>query len=167
MRSRPGRHALFLRRSFREPSDEGYVRLAGAPCWVTPPPLHRADEWERAWRLYPPLLELIEDSPWQFAGFSPYEAGSLGPGVAADGLWAPTACVAPSLALRTLTTADPPCARPDAPQLTLQVPARTLPDEGANYSRSICGGSETRRPPRGAHLPPWWSGEPCVAAAQA
>jgi len=41
---------------------------------------------EAAWRLYTPLLELMEDAPWQLP-IHPYEAGTWGPG-AADNLMA-------------------------------------------------------------------------------
>jgi glucose-6-phosphate 1-dehydrogenase len=41
---------------------------------------------EAAWRLYTPLLELIEDSPWQLP-IHPYESRTWGP-AAADALLA-------------------------------------------------------------------------------
>jgi glucose-6-phosphate 1-dehydrogenase len=41
---------------------------------------------EAAWRLYTPLLELMEDAPWQLP-VHPYEAGTWGPS-AADNLLA-------------------------------------------------------------------------------
>ena len=46
----------------------------------------RSDEVEAAWRLYTPLLELIEDAPEQLP-VHPYEARTWGPG-AADNLLA-------------------------------------------------------------------------------
>ena len=45
-----------------------------------------SDEVEAAWRLYTPLLELIEDSPWQLP-VHPYESLTWGP-AAADALLA-------------------------------------------------------------------------------
>ena len=36
---------------------------------------------EAAWRLYTPLLELMEDAPWQLP-VHPYEAGTWGPSAA-------------------------------------------------------------------------------------
>ena len=49
--------------SFGEPSDEGYVRLLADAMLSDPTLFTRSDEVEAAWRLYTPLLELIEDSP--------------------------------------------------------------------------------------------------------
>jgi glucose-6-phosphate 1-dehydrogenase len=44
----------------------------------------RSDEVEAAWRLYTPLLEMLEESPSQLP-VHPYEAGTWGP-AAADSL---------------------------------------------------------------------------------
>jgi len=67
MRRPTGRHALFLRlNSFGEPVCEGYVGLAGRPMLGDPTLYTRAISGSAPWRLYTPLLELIEDSPWQF-----------------------------------------------------------------------------------------------------
>jgi glucose-6-phosphate 1-dehydrogenase len=86
MRSRPVDMAFSYDDSFGEPSDEGYVRLL-ADAMLSDPTLYtRSDEVEAAWRLYTPLLELIEDSPWQLP-VHPYETGTWGP-AAADSLLA-------------------------------------------------------------------------------
>jgi len=86
MRSRPVDMHFSYDESFGEPSDEGYVRLLADAMLGDPTLYTRADEVEAAWRLYTPLLELIEDSPWRLP-VQPYEAGTWGPG-AADSLLA-------------------------------------------------------------------------------
>jgi glucose-6-phosphate 1-dehydrogenase len=90
MRSRPVDMAFSYDESFGEPSDEGYVRLLADAMLGDPTLFTRSDEVEAAWRLYTPLLELIEDSPWQIP-VHPYEARTWGPGasdnmLAEDGL---------------------------------------------------------------------------------
>jgi glucose-6-phosphate 1-dehydrogenase len=86
MRSRPVDMAFSYDESFGEPSDEGYVRLLADAMLGDPTLFTRSDEVEAAWRLYTPLLELIEDSPWQLP-VHPYEARTWGPG-ASDNLMA-------------------------------------------------------------------------------
>jgi glucose-6-phosphate 1-dehydrogenase len=86
MRSRPVDMHFSYDESFGEPSDEGYVRLLADAMLGDPTLFTRSDEVEAAWRLYTPLLELIEDAPWQLP-VHPYEAGTWGPG-AADSLLA-------------------------------------------------------------------------------
>jgi glucose-6-phosphate 1-dehydrogenase len=90
MRSRPVDMAFSYDESFGEPSDEGYVRLLADAMLGDPTLFTRSDEVEAAWRLYTPLLELIEDAPWQLP-VHPYEARTWGPGasdnmLAEDGL---------------------------------------------------------------------------------
>ena len=63
MRSRPVEMEFSYDESFGEPSDEGYVRLLADAMLSDPTLFTRSDEVEAAWRLYTPLLELIEDSP--------------------------------------------------------------------------------------------------------
>ena len=60
MRSRPVDMAFSYDDSFGEPSDEGYVRLLADAMLGDPTLYTRSDEVEAAWRLYTPLLELIE-----------------------------------------------------------------------------------------------------------
>jgi glucose-6-phosphate 1-dehydrogenase len=86
MRSRPVDMAFSYDDSFGEPSDEGYVRLLADAMLGDPTLFTRADEVEAAWRLYTPLLELIEESPWQLP-VQNYEARTWGP-AAADSLLA-------------------------------------------------------------------------------
>ncbi|MCP9884601.1 glucose-6-phosphate dehydrogenase [Synechococcus sp. ATX 2A4] len=86
MRSRPVDMQFSYDESFGEPSDEGYVRLLADAMLGDPTLFTRGDEVEAAWRLYTPLLELIEDSPWQLP-VQPYEARTWGP-AAADSLLA-------------------------------------------------------------------------------
>jgi glucose-6-phosphate 1-dehydrogenase len=86
MRSRPVDMAFSYDESFGEPSDEGYVRLLADAMLGDPTLFTRSDEVEAAWRLYTPLLALIEESPWQLP-VHPYEARTWGP-AAADGLLA-------------------------------------------------------------------------------
>ncbi|MFL0781409.1 MAG: glucose-6-phosphate dehydrogenase [Prochlorococcus sp.] len=86
MRSRPVDMEFSYDESFGEPSDEGYVRLLADAMLSDPTLFTRSDEVEAAWRLYTPLLELIEDSPWQLP-IHPYESRTWGP-AAADALLA-------------------------------------------------------------------------------
>ena len=86
MRSRPVDMAFSYDDSFGEPSDEGYVRLLADAMLGDPTLFTRSDEVEAAWRLYTPLLELMEDAPSQLP-VHPYEAGTWGPS-AADNLLA-------------------------------------------------------------------------------
>ena len=86
MRSRPVDMAFSYDNSFGEPSDEGYVRLLADAMLGDPTLYTRSDEVEAAWRLYTPLLELIEDAPSQLPVY-PYEARTWGP-AAADNLLA-------------------------------------------------------------------------------
>ncbi len=86
MRSRPVEMEFSYDESFGEPSDEGYVRLLADAMLGDPTLFTRSDEVEAAWRLYTPLLEIIEDSPWQLP-IHPYESRTWGP-TASDGLLA-------------------------------------------------------------------------------
>ncbi|MEB3303545.1 MAG: glucose-6-phosphate dehydrogenase [Cyanobacteriota bacterium] len=86
MRSRPVDMAFSYDESFGEPSDEGYVRLLADAMLGDPTLFTRSDEVEAAWRLYTPLLKLIEDSPWQLP-VHPYESRTWGP-AASDNLLA-------------------------------------------------------------------------------
>jgi glucose-6-phosphate 1-dehydrogenase len=86
MRSRPVDMAFSYDESFGEPSDEGYVRLLADAMLGDPTLFTRSDEVEAAWRLYTPLLQLMEESPWQLP-VHPYEARTWGP-AAADNLLA-------------------------------------------------------------------------------
>ena len=86
MRSRPVDMGFSYDDSFGEPSDEGYVRLLADAMLGDPTLYTRSDEVEAAWRLYTPLLELIEEAPWQLP-VHPYEARTWGP-AAADNLLA-------------------------------------------------------------------------------
>ncbi|MFY8150082.1 MAG: glucose-6-phosphate dehydrogenase [Prochlorococcaceae cyanobacterium] len=81
MRSRPVDMAFSYDESFGEPSDEGYVRLLADAMLGDATLFTRSDEVEAAWRLYTPLLELIEDAPWQLP-VHPYEARTWGPAAA-------------------------------------------------------------------------------------
>ncbi len=78
MRSRPVEMEFSYDESFGEPSDEGYVRLLADAMLGDPTLFTRNDEVEAAWRLYTPLLELIEDSPWKLP-ISQYESRTWGP----------------------------------------------------------------------------------------
>jgi glucose-6-phosphate 1-dehydrogenase len=86
MRSRPVDMAFNYDDSFGEPSDEGYVRLLADAMLSEPTLFTRSDEVEAAWRLYTPLLALIEEAPWRLP-VHPYEARTWGP-AAADSLLA-------------------------------------------------------------------------------
>lgn len=81
MRSRPVDMAFSYDESFGEPSDEGYVRLLADAMLGDPTLFTRSDEVEAAWRMYTPLLELIEDAPWRLP-VQPYEARTWGPAAA-------------------------------------------------------------------------------------
>ncbi len=83
MRSRPVEMEFSYDESFGEPSDEGYVRLLADAMLGDPTLFTRSDEVEAAWRLYTPLLELIEDSPWQLP-IHLYESRTWGPAAADD-----------------------------------------------------------------------------------
>jgi glucose-6-phosphate 1-dehydrogenase len=78
MRSRPVDMGFSYDESFGEPSDEGYVRLLADAMLGDPTLFTRSDEVEAAWRLYTPVLELIEDAPWRLP-VQPYEARTWGP----------------------------------------------------------------------------------------
>ena len=86
MRSRPVDMDFSYDESFGEPSDEGYVRLLADAMLGDPTLFTRSDEVEAAWRLYTPLVELIEQQPWQLPVY-PYEASTWGP-AASDSLLA-------------------------------------------------------------------------------
>ena len=81
MRSRPVEMEFSYDKSFGEPSDEGYVRLLADAMLCDPTLFTRSDEVEAAWKLYTPLLELIEDSPWKLP-LHPYESMTWGPAAA-------------------------------------------------------------------------------------
>ncbi len=83
MRSRPVEMDFSYDKAFGEPSDEGYVRLLADAMLGDPTLFTRSDEVEAAWRLYTPLLELIEDSPWQLPIY-PYESRTWGPTASDD-----------------------------------------------------------------------------------
>ena len=78
MRSRPIEMDFSYDESFGEPSDEGYVRLLADAMLGDPTLFTRNDEVEAAWRLYTPVLDVLEDAPWQLP-VHPYEAGTWGP----------------------------------------------------------------------------------------
>ena len=78
MRSRPVEMEFSYNESFGEPSDEGYVRLLADAMLGDPTLFTRSDEVEAAWRLYTPLLELIEDKPWRLPAYQ-YESRTWGP----------------------------------------------------------------------------------------
>ena len=71
--------------SFGEPSDEGYVRLLADAMLGDPTLFTRSDEVEAAWRLYTPLVELIEQQ--LAASGLPLRSQHLGP-AASDSLLA-------------------------------------------------------------------------------
>ena len=81
MRSRPVEMQFSYDESFGEPSDEGYVRLLADAMLGDPTLFTRSDEVEAAWRLYTPLLELIEENPCQLL-IHPYESRTWGPAAA-------------------------------------------------------------------------------------
>ncbi len=78
MKSRPVEMEFSYDQSFGEPSDEGYVRLLADAMLGDPTLFTRSDEVEAAWRIYTPLLELIEDQPWKLPIY-PYESRTWGP----------------------------------------------------------------------------------------
>ncbi len=84
MRSRPVEMEFSYDESFGEPFDEGYVRLLADVMLGDPTLFTRSDEVEAAWRLYTPLLELIQDKPWLLP-IHPYESRTWGP-AASDAL---------------------------------------------------------------------------------
>ncbi|WP_320677096.1 glucose-6-phosphate dehydrogenase [Prochlorococcus sp. MIT 1300] len=83
MRSRPVEMEFSYEDSFGEPSDEGYVRLLADAMLGDPTLFTRSDEVEAAWRLYTPILQLIENSPWQLP-IHRYESRTWGPTAADD-----------------------------------------------------------------------------------
>ena len=78
MRSRPVEMEFSYDESFGEPSDEGYVRLLADSMLGDPTLFTRSDEVEAAWRLYTPLIELMENSPWKLPIYK-YESKTWGP----------------------------------------------------------------------------------------
>ena len=78
MRSRPVEMEFSYDESFGEPSDEGYVRLLADSMLGDPTLFTRSDEVEAAWKLYTPLIELIENSPWKLP-IHKYESRTWGP----------------------------------------------------------------------------------------
>ena len=64
--------------SFGEPSDEGYVRLLADAMLSDPTLFTRSDEVEAAWKLYTPLIELMENAPWKLPIYK-YESMTWGP----------------------------------------------------------------------------------------
>ena len=83
MRSRPVEMEFSYEDSFGEPSDEGYVRLLADAMLGDTTLFTRSDEVEAAWRLYTPLLELLEESPWLLP-INSYESRTWGPAAADD-----------------------------------------------------------------------------------
>ena len=65
MKSRPVEMEFSYDESFGEPSDEGYVRLLADAMLSDPTLFTRSDEVEAAWKLYTPLIELMDNSPWK------------------------------------------------------------------------------------------------------
>ena len=78
MRSRPVEMEFSYDESFGEPSDEGYVRLLADSMLGDPTLFTRSDEVEAAWKLYTPLIELMENSPWKLPIHN-YESKTWGP----------------------------------------------------------------------------------------
>ena len=78
MRSRPVEMEFSYDESFGEPSDEGYVRLLADSMLGDPTLFTRSDEVEAAWKLYTPLIELMENSPWKLPIYK-YESKTWGP----------------------------------------------------------------------------------------
>ena len=83
MRSRAVEMDFSYDQAFGEPSDEGYVRLLADAMLGDPTLFTRSDEVEAAWRLYTPLLELIEDNPWKLP-INSYESRTWGPSASDD-----------------------------------------------------------------------------------
>ena len=78
MRSRPVEMEFSYDDSFGEPSDEGYVRLLADAMLGDPTLFTRSDEVEAAWKLYTPLVELMENAPWKLPIYK-YESKTWGP----------------------------------------------------------------------------------------
>ena len=78
MRSRPVEMEFSYDESFGEPSDEGYVRLLADSMLGDPTLFTRSDEVEAAWKLYTPLIELMENAPWKLPTYK-YESMTWGP----------------------------------------------------------------------------------------
>tara|TARA_B100000963_G_scaffold336022_1_gene330707 strand:- start:5009 stop:6532 length:1524 start_codon:yes stop_codon:yes gene_type:complete len=78
MRSRPVEMEFSYDESFGEPSDEGYVRLLADSMLGDPTLFTRSDEVEAAWKLYTPLIELMENAPWKLPVHK-YESITWGP----------------------------------------------------------------------------------------
>ena len=78
MRSRPVEMEFSYDESFGEPSDEGYVRLLADSMLGDPTLFTRSDEVEAAWKLYTPLIELMENAPWKLPVHK-YESMTWGP----------------------------------------------------------------------------------------
>ena len=78
MRSRPVEMEFSYDESFGEPSDEGYVRLLADSMLGDPTLFTRSDEVEAAWKLYTPLIELMENAPWKLP-IHRYESKTWGP----------------------------------------------------------------------------------------
>ena len=78
MKSRPVEMEFSYDESFGEPSDEGYVRLLADAMLSDPTLFTRSDEVEAAWKLYTPLIELMDNSPWKLPIYN-YESMTWGP----------------------------------------------------------------------------------------
>jgi len=78
MKSRPVEMEFSYDESFGEPSDEGYVRLLADAMLSDPTLFTRSDEVEAAWKLYTPLIELMENAPWKLPIYR-YESMTWGP----------------------------------------------------------------------------------------
>ncbi len=78
MNSRPVEMEFSYDESFGEPSDEGYVRLLADSMLGDPTLFTRSDEVEAAWKLYTPLIELMENAPWKLP-IHKYESKTWGP----------------------------------------------------------------------------------------
>ena len=78
MKSRPVEMEFSYDDSFGEPSDEGYVRLLADAMLSDPTLFTRSDEVEAAWKLYTPLIELMDNSPWKLPIYN-YESMTWGP----------------------------------------------------------------------------------------
>ena len=78
MKSRPVEMEFSYDDSFGEPSDEGYVRLLADAMLSDPTLFTRSDEVEAAWKLYTPLIDLMDNSPWKLPIYN-YESMTWGP----------------------------------------------------------------------------------------
>ena len=78
MKSRPVEMEFSYDESFGEPSDEGYVRLLADSMLGDPTLFTRSDEVEAAWKLYTPLIELMDNMPWKLP-IHKYESKTWGP----------------------------------------------------------------------------------------